>query len=325
MSRCPGESRGSPRLGTVANRLVSFWMKIAAEVAACTRRHSSEPDIGAADNDEMARQKIDVHHRRIRQVGTSSMPGIGGTSRPLKNAETSSFRGAGDAREPGNQEHGPEKSTGWPVYMGFGPGPGGPSRNDIRVFQQPATDRPPTSNTVTVYPMFFTAAELAVRCLAPLAALGRACGAPKGGRAGARASRSIPASPVGGRWWGPLDPGCRRRAGRQCEERGEIRDQCAQRRHRCELVILARELRPSARPWPVLGTARQSRDHRIESDITRGRQQMRLAHHHRAKAALEQMARPPEPSVDGPGVAPVRFGKSCPQPIRARRRHAKWA
>ena len=26
-------------------------------------------DIAAADNDEMARQKIDVHHRRIRQVG----------------------------------------------------------------------------------------------------------------------------------------------------------------------------------------------------------------------------------------------------------------
>jgi len=31
------------------------------------------------------------------------------------------------------------------------------------------------------------------------------------------------------------------------------------------------------------------------------------------------MARPPEPSVDGRGVAPVRFGKSCSQPIRARR------
>src|SRR5215470_17361541 len=28
-----------------------------------------EADIAAADNDEMLRQKIDVHHRRIRQVG----------------------------------------------------------------------------------------------------------------------------------------------------------------------------------------------------------------------------------------------------------------
>ncbi len=28
-----------------------------------------EADIAAADNDEMVRQKIDVHHRRIRQVG----------------------------------------------------------------------------------------------------------------------------------------------------------------------------------------------------------------------------------------------------------------
>src|ERR1700751_4322810 len=28
-----------------------------------------EADIAPADNDEMVRQKIDVHHRRIRQVG----------------------------------------------------------------------------------------------------------------------------------------------------------------------------------------------------------------------------------------------------------------
>ena len=59
------------------------------------------------------------------------------------------------------------------------------------------------------------------------------------------------------------------------------------------------------------------RDHWIEPDVAGRRQQMRLVHHHRAKAALEQMARPPEPSVDRPGVAPVRFGKGCPQPIRS--------
>ena len=86
--------------------------------------------------------------------------------------------------------------------------------------------------------------------------------------------------------------------------------QCAQRRRRCDLVILVRERRPSARLWPVFGTAHQPRDDRIESDVTRGRQQMRLVHHHRPKATLEQMARPPEASVDGHGVAPVRFGKS---------------
>ena len=33
------------------------------------------------------------------------------------------------------------------------------------------------------------------------------------------------------------------------------------------------------------------------------------------------MARPPEASVDRPGVAPVRFGKGRPQPVRVRRRH----
>jgi hypothetical protein len=47
-----------------------------------------------------------------------------------------------------------------------------------------------------------------------------------------------------------------------------------------------------ARPWPVLGTARKPRDHRIERDVTRCGQQVRLVHHHRTEAALEQMARP---------------------------------
>src|SRR5207237_1860053 len=61
-------------------------------------------------------------------------------SRLLKNAGTSSFRGAGSAREPGIQEHGPEKSIAWPVFMGSGPGPDGPSRNDTRGFQHPARD-----------------------------------------------------------------------------------------------------------------------------------------------------------------------------------------
>src|SRR6516225_2744836 len=61
--------------------------------------------------------------------------------------------------------------------------------------------------TVTVYPLRFTAVELAARCPAPLAALGRVCGVPKGGPAGARASRSIPGSPMGGRWWEPARSG----------------------------------------------------------------------------------------------------------------------
>src|SRR5438270_6368824 len=61
-------------------------------------------------------------------------------SRLRKNAGTLSFRGAGSAREPGIHEHGPEKSVVWPVFMGSGPGPDGPSRNDTRVFQHPARD-----------------------------------------------------------------------------------------------------------------------------------------------------------------------------------------
>jgi hypothetical protein len=47
----------------------------------------------------------------------------------------------------------------------------------------------------------------------------------------------------------PLDPGRRRRVGRHREKSRKIGDQRPQPRHRRQLVILARELRPSARPW----------------------------------------------------------------------------
>jgi len=172
--------------------------------------------------------------------------------------------------------------------------------------------------TVTVYSMLYAAH--AARCSAPLAALVRVCPVSTGGRAGARLLRSIPGSRAGSRWWGPLDSARRRRVGRHGEKRRKIGDQCAQWRHRRQLIILARQLRPSARPRPVFGTPHQPRDQRIKSDLTRRRHQMRLVHHHRAKAPLEQMARPAEASVDGPGVAPVRFGKGRSQPVHVRGR-----
>src|SRR5215510_3566251 len=50
-----------------------------------------------------------------------------------------SFWGAGIAREPETQEHGIEKTMAWPVFVGSGPDPGGPSRNDTRFFQHPAS------------------------------------------------------------------------------------------------------------------------------------------------------------------------------------------
>ena len=69
--------------------------------------------------------------------------------------------------------------------------------------------------------------------------------------------------------------------------------------------LRARQPRPRAAPaCSTMASPRHgspTRDHRIESDITGRRQQMRLVDHHRAEATLEQMARPPEPSVDGPG------------------------
>ena len=49
----------------------------------------------------------------------------------------------------------------------------------------------------------------------------------------------------------------------------------------------------------------QPRDHGIERDVTRRRQEVRLVHHHHGEVALEEMARPAEPRVDRPGVAPA--------------------
>jgi len=122
----------------------------------------------------------------------------------------------------------------------------------------------------------------------------------------------------------PLDPSRRRGIGRCGEKGSKIGDQRAQRRHRCQLAILAHEMRAGARPWPVPGTAHQPRDHSIERDVACRCQQVRLVHHHRAEAALEKMAGPPEPRVDGPGVAAVRFGKGLLQPILVRRRTIRW-
>jgi hypothetical protein len=110
-------------------------------------------------------------------------------------------------------------------------------------------------------------------------------------------------------------------SGRRCQKRGKIGHQGAQRGYPRQLVVLAREMRAGVRPRPVFGAARQLRDYRIEHDVTRGRHQVRLVHYHCAEAALERMPRPAEPRVDGPRVAPVRFGKRRPQPIAAGWRH----
>jgi len=85
----------------------------------------------------------------------------------------------------------------------------------------------------------------------------------------------------------PLDPSRPCGIGR-CGEKGrKIGNQRAQRGHRCQLVILAREMRAGARPWPVPGVAHQPRDHWIERDVACRRQ---------------QMARPSPPRQSGPGT-----------------------
>jgi hypothetical protein len=82
----------------------------------------------------------------------------------------------------------------------------------------------------------------------------------------------------------PLDPGRCRRVGRCREERSKIGDQREQGLHHCQLVI-----RPARRARALdhgqsSAATHQPRDHRIEHDVTRRRQQVRLVHHDRAEA-----------------------------------------
>jgi hypothetical protein len=149
---------------------------------------------------------------------------------------------------------------------------------------------------VTVY-CTFTVAALAERCPAPLAALGRACLVPKAAEPTLEHLDPFRPPRRASDGEGSLDPGRRRRVSRYGEKRRKIGDQRLRWRHRYQLVILACKLRPGARPWPIFSAAHQPGDHRIKRDVTRRRHQVRLVHHHRPKATLEQMARPPEPSV----------------------------
>ena len=72
----------------------------------------------------------------------------------------------------------------------------------------------------------------------------------------------------------------------------------AQRGHHGQFVVAAGQMRRNARPGPVFGPRDQACGDRIECDIPRRRQQMRLVHDNRAKAPLEQMPGPAEPRVD---------------------------
>jgi hypothetical protein len=123
------------RRGTVPRR----------RVQPCDRCYAPLPLGNGADRLMLLRRTVGANFRRStggNRPANFVMAGLvpraftHGFSRLGKNAGTSSFRGAGSAREPGIQEHGREKSKARPVFMGSGPGPDRPSRNDTRVFQQ---------------------------------------------------------------------------------------------------------------------------------------------------------------------------------------------
>ena len=170
-----------------------------------------------------------------------------------------------------------------------------------------------------------TAAEVPAWCPGPFAAWERGCrvqGAAKPPLERRDPFQRPKRSSV--RWWAPARSAPSSRGRSVLPEVQQNRGSWAQGRRRCPLVILAREMGAGARPWPLPSTAHQPRDCRIKRDVTRDRQEVRLVHHHRAEAGLEQMARPVEPRVDGPGGTAVRFGKVARSPSSSAGVTIRW-
>jgi hypothetical protein len=124
---------------------------------------------------------------------------------------------------------------------------------------------------------------------------GPGCGVPKGGRAGAGALRPIPASQapmVGAR-------SIRVVVASVGMARSAAKSGISVRNSATTIVNSSSSPASCARvlDHDQRGTAHQPPGHRIERDVPRRRQQMRLVHNHRAKATLEQMARPSEPML----------------------------
>ncbi len=77
------------------------------------------------------------------------------------------------------------------------------------------------------------------------------------------------------------------------------------------MIILARDVRGSTRPAPVLGPLGQAGADRVERDIAQRADQMRLVHRHRAEAALPQMAGHAHPGIDVAGIVAVHVAEGA--------------
>jgi len=69
---------------------------------------------------------------------------------------------------------------------------------------------------------------------------------------------------------------------RRGEKVGEVVDSVQQRLNLDHAIVLAREVRPDARPRPILGTCAESGSNRIEGDIARSGIKVAFIHRHGA-------------------------------------------
>ena len=87
----------------------------------------------------------------------------------------------------------------------------------------------------------------------------------------------------------------------------DVADPVQQRPCHDQPVIFARQMRPGARPGPVLGPRDQACAHRVHRHIAGGGDQVGLVHDYRGKSVLEQMPGPAAARIDEVGVAPMRL------------------
>src|SRR3954454_18908258 len=97
-----------------------------------------------------------------------------------------------------------------------------------------------------------------------------------------------------------------RKIGKSIPDRLQLRD----------AVVLVAQVRPHARPAPVLSALNQSRTHRIERYVAQRRSEMFLVHDGGAEPALPEMAAAFAPRLDDPGISSMHACKGAPQSVR---------
>ena len=106
---------------------------------------------------------------------------------------------------------------------------------------------------------------------------------------------------------------------RGLDEIRESPDPIQKRRNRDQPVILARQMRPQARPPPILGTADEPGADWVQADVAGCGGKMRFVQGHRSEARLEQMSGLARAGIDEARVAPMRLAERAGESVGMRR------